>query len=83
MTAELTGAVIDPGRIQVLVEELVMQISANSIQERTINEAESLPENERRALARTVFRRNFNLALIYNTSANLTLGPASERPYGV
>jgi hypothetical protein len=83
MTAELADAVAKPSRIPALVEELILQISANSLQDKTVKEAESLLPEQRKELARTLFRYNPKVALIYNTLANCTLGPASEKPYRV
>lgn len=83
MASELADAVAKPSRIPALVEELILQISANSLQDKTVKEAKSLLPEQRKELARTLFRYNLNLALVYNSNANRTLGPASEKPYRV
>jgi hypothetical protein len=83
MAPELADTVAKSSRIHTLVEELALQISANSLQKRTLEEAESLPDEQRKELARALFRYNLNLALVYNSNANRTLGPASENPYRV
>lgn len=83
MATDIADAIADLGRIHTLAGELVLQISANSLQDKTVDEARSLSEEGRRQLARVIFRQNFDVALIYNTGVNSHLGPAAELPYGV
>ena len=76
MAAELSDAVAKPEGVHTLAEELVLQMSANSLQEKTVREVESLPLEQRKELFTILFKHR--VTWIYNISVNSMLGPVRD-----